>query len=595
MELSIVYQHIYFYLFYLFAFVFLAVAVIVKGRKHGYRYSTLLLFLGTITLAIILGSKLATIPLRVWPELLFENETAYLNRSAIGGIVLGLVALIMAQKALKLSDTFIIHFIWITPIGLAIQKLGCFFNGCCFGKICTNFLGIQYPTSTNVHFNHWDMGYITDPEMFSLPVYPVQLFEVMGFIAVAIVGWQLRKKWRHAWSALWLSLSFLFAARFGLEFLRDPVGSQFSINTILGLRAIHWVILLLAVFTFVMYVLNERKISFFRWVPQFSKQQLFLVVSTLTILFHGLFLAFEWGVLWFTLLPALGIFTYEYFVSKKTVQKWGWAFIALIIPMIVIAQTVDTLNVKKEKFNEVSVGVNTGAFYNVLMYNPATGPNACGGTSTSYTREPFKNEYTAFGAGYSWVNRNELRSTRWGVNGYFGNIDSRAINLGDAFSNNYWGLNPYVQYDKRWWGIGTGIQVGKFYVTPEDQTIKTDYFENAIKKRNFWPSFYARLGPRKYIDVVYRYGDLFPTPFPATYHQVSVGTGLLQEYDYGLRFGKFFPGGQFISAEGIIQDRYGVKLMYVMKEDFDEYQLPENKSNKFIFSVYYRFGGNLKN
>jgi phosphatidylglycerol:prolipoprotein diacylglycerol transferase len=596
MEIAINSQPLYFNLFYFLAFAFLALAIIVKGRKHGYPYSSLLLLLGTITLAIILGSRLATIPLGMWPDLLFENETTYLNRSAIGGLILGLVALIVAQKALRLSDRFIIHFTWITPIGLAIQKLGCFINGCCFGKVTSNFLGVHYPQDTIAHINHWNLGYISDPGMTSLPVYPVQLFEVLGYVVVAIVAWQLRKKYRYAWSALWFGLSLIFATRFGLEFLRDPIGSQFSVETILGLRSIHWMILFMAVLTLVMGILQERKIGLQNKAPHLSKLQLFLVVSMSTILFHGLFMAFEWAVLWFTLLPALGIFTYEYLVMKKTIQKWGWAFIALAIPMVVIAQTVDTLKVKMEKFNEVSVGVNTGDFYNALLYNPVTGTNICGGTTTGYTKEPFKHKYSAYGAGYSRVSRNDLKSTRWGVYGYYGTIDSRALTLGDTYSNSFWGFSPYIQHDLRWWGLGAGIHAGQYYVNTEDEIESSD-FENAIEKRTIKPSFYLRFGPRKYVDVIYRYGDLFPSPYPTTYQQLSIGTGLLQTHDYGLRFGKFFPGGEFISAEGVIKDRFGVKLMYIIKDDvnIDLSGGEESKGSKWVINLSYRFGGDLKN
>ena len=63
MEVTFNNQHIFFNLFYFLAFAFLTLAVIIKGRQHGYPFKTLLLFLGTMTLAVILGSRLATIPL----------------------------------------------------------------------------------------------------------------------------------------------------------------------------------------------------------------------------------------------------------------------------------------------------------------------------------------------------------------------------------------------------------------------------------------------------------------------------------------------------------------------------------------------------
>lgn len=593
MEIVFEQQQIYFNLFYFSAFAFLAITVLFLGKRQGYSWSSLLLFLGTIAFSTILGSRLITIPIEVWPELLFRSETPFLNRSAIGGITLGVIGLIVAQKALKLSNRFVLHFAWMIPVALAIQKIGCFVNGCCFGKVCTNLIGIRYPQNTLAHHAHWKLGHIEDPSMLSSMIYPVQLMEVMGFVLVAILVWRLRRRLKKHWPLIWLSLALVFSIHFIGEFFKDPYGSQFGIETYWGLRSIQWVILSLTLFSLALFGLTERNYHLFdRISVRLNKPWLFLIVSTLTIALHGVFMTFEWTVMWFTLLPALGLLCFKYIVSQNKIQKWAWAAMTLIIPMIVIAQTVGSVNDKMDKFHEVRVGAETkGTFYNLLLFNPETTSTSgvCGTfTNTTYDEEAYKSEFSSYGGGYSWVQRNKFQSMRLNVDAYFGNVDTEGVLSGNSFSDSYWAVSPFFQYDRRWWGLGLGMHVGKLYISKDDR-ITSENFEDLIEDRAILPSFYARLGPRKYFDVAYHYGNLFPSPFPKNYSYVSFGTGLLQDYDYSLRYG-ISTGGNFLSAEGILQDQFGFKVMYIFNNEEDPYPGTDGNNSQWVFNVYYRFG-----
>jgi phosphatidylglycerol:prolipoprotein diacylglycerol transferase len=92
-----------------------------------------------------------------------------------------------------------------TLTGLMIHRVGCHFAGCCWGDIVggahagelatqvqtTSFLesvisGIQYPPGSLPFDQHVALGMIEPDALASLPVYPVQLYEV-ALLAVLIL------------------------------------------------------------------------------------------------------------------------------------------------------------------------------------------------------------------------------------------------------------------------------------------------------------------------------------------------------------------------------------------------------------------------
>ncbi len=603
MEISTTQHSFYFTLFYVLAFVFLAFTVLYIGRKKGHSVEKLLLLLGALSLGTILGSRLATIPIGEWGNLMFTNEVHFLDRAASGGIIVGLLCLFTAYRVLHLSTKFLIHFIWIVPIGLSIQKIGCFLNGCCYGTPTTSSLGIVYPRYTPAHYNHWLHDQIDLSSPWSLSVHPVQLYEIMAMILIAALVWKTKAIWKKTWSALIFGLSMIFATRFITEFFRDGIGSQFGTETVLGLRYLHWTLLIVSILLGVAVFLNERNngrsLLSTQGVIQkrisFGALELAVCLSFITFTFKGVFAPFEWWALWFTLIPAIIIFTWHQVHRSSPGKYHWWAFSAWLIPVWLIAQTViykDTTTVKSEKFHRIDIGANMGTFYNELLSNPNTTTNDITGcTGTSYTKLLFKSEYNTWGAGYSKVERKGYKSTTWGVNGYLGNIKSSILDSVGTYSRDMWGINPYAKYEGKWFGIGGGFHAGKLYYNKEEST-KANDFSKVIDDKAILPEFYLRLGVRKYLDVDYNYGFLFPSPFPTTYSRMSIGTGLGQDFDYNLRYGTFLRNkAQFISAEALVNKNFGLQFMYIFKDDYSfSSELSENSSNKFVVSLNYRFG-----
>jgi phosphatidylglycerol:prolipoprotein diacylglycerol transferase len=63
-----------------------------------------------------------------------------------GGILFGLAALIVLLKTMKLNVAGTLDMVALSvPVGQAIGRIGCFLNGCCYGKQSNCFIGVTFP------------------------------------------------------------------------------------------------------------------------------------------------------------------------------------------------------------------------------------------------------------------------------------------------------------------------------------------------------------------------------------------------------------------------------------------------------------------
>lgn len=103
-------------------------------------------------------------------------------------------------------------------LGHAFGRLGCFFGGCCYGKVTDSIFGVVFPEGSSAALTY------PAEDGRSLPVYPTQLFEAAFEFVLFIVMMITRKK-TGKYSAQIYMLSYgIF--RFLIEFLRgDDRGS----------------------------------------------------------------------------------------------------------------------------------------------------------------------------------------------------------------------------------------------------------------------------------------------------------------------------------------------------------------------------------
>ncbi len=183
-------------------FMLLAIAIVVAGscwmiKKSELDFKKSIIVLGVAIVAFLIGARLLNIlinlglyiehPTRIWSL----NATGF---SEYGGIVGGAIAGLLAAKRLKLD-------IWrlgdlLAPnlgIGIAVMRIGCYLNGCCFG-IETNLpWGVKFPMLSDAHLHQLSEGKTSILNV--LPVHPTEIYELIAaLIGTAIAIVILRKK-----------------------------------------------------------------------------------------------------------------------------------------------------------------------------------------------------------------------------------------------------------------------------------------------------------------------------------------------------------------------------------------------------------------
>ena len=128
---------------------------------------------------VLLGGVLAAIPVTVW----------YTRRK--GRRVLDVIDLLSPSLAL----------------GMALGRVGCLLNGCCYGKACDLPWAITYPESSHLHA----LG----------PIHPTQAYLILADLLMMAILMLVARRRRFPGQIFALLLLLYSPLRFFVEFLRD--------------------------------------------------------------------------------------------------------------------------------------------------------------------------------------------------------------------------------------------------------------------------------------------------------------------------------------------------------------------------------------
>ena len=121
------------------------------------------------------------------------------------------------------------------PIGLFFGRMGCFLGGCCFGSQCDeDFWGaVRFPGWSAASESQWKAGLLDWPSVPSLAIYPTQLYEAIGCLAIAaFCGLVVRPRKRFDGQVMLVFLALYAVLRFILEYYRaDDRGAVFGLST----------------------------------------------------------------------------------------------------------------------------------------------------------------------------------------------------------------------------------------------------------------------------------------------------------------------------------------------------------------------------
>jgi phosphatidylglycerol---prolipoprotein diacylglyceryl transferase len=109
-------------------------------------------------------------------------------------------------------------------LGVALGRIGCFLNGCCYGDRCSLPWAVRFPQKSSPWVDHVDHGWIAETASRSLPIHPTQLYSAIdGFLLLALLTayYPLRKRDGEVMALLMVVYP---VSRFLIERLRDDDG-----------------------------------------------------------------------------------------------------------------------------------------------------------------------------------------------------------------------------------------------------------------------------------------------------------------------------------------------------------------------------------
>ena len=212
-----------------------------RAKKRGIRPDHIVHLSLIIFLSAAIGARLLFIAThadnlrRFWHELLRTFTLIAVGVkgiSMVGGVLLALISIVLycyfhKIPLLRLFDAMAPPF----GVGLFLSRIGCFLNGCCFGKPCDLPWCMKFPTDSPAGMRFPDIA-----------IHPTQLYAALAGLLIALILFLLDRKPRFD--------GFLFSLLgilFGIDrLLIDPFkyvslqegGTPLSVNQILSLSII---------------------------------------------------------------------------------------------------------------------------------------------------------------------------------------------------------------------------------------------------------------------------------------------------------------------------------------------------------------------
>lgn len=112
-------------------------------------------------------------------------------------------------------------------IAVGIGRIGCFLNGCCYGRVTDSCIGISFPEKWNppAYWDHLQRGLISNGASHSLPVIPTQLISALNLLIIFGILWKTRRKKVFNGFLFTLFIGLYGLQRFIIDFFRHYSGN----------------------------------------------------------------------------------------------------------------------------------------------------------------------------------------------------------------------------------------------------------------------------------------------------------------------------------------------------------------------------------
>jgi phosphatidylglycerol:prolipoprotein diacylglycerol transferase len=208
-----------------------------QAKREGLNQQAISDMLIWILVGGLMGARIAYV-IANWPTEFASDPISmfYVQRGGLiyyGGLIGGIISSLIYVKIKKMSALSVADVAATSiPIGQAFGRVGCFLNGCCYGKVTAAPIGVEYPINSSPWIEQVNHHLIDSSSRCTLSVHPVQLYEscfsILIFLSLVFI---LRKqKFSGITASCYLLLYGIL--RFVMEFFRGDERQKISSITI---------------------------------------------------------------------------------------------------------------------------------------------------------------------------------------------------------------------------------------------------------------------------------------------------------------------------------------------------------------------------
>lgn len=200
---SQIYARLGYGLFSVLAYSAAGIIIYLEAKRKKYNSENVLYIVFAALFGGLIGSKLGS-ALFVYPDFYIKNPLAILfpevgGKTIVGGLIGGYFGVVIAKKFLKVKRSTGDLFAPGLALGIAIGRVGCFLNGCCYG------ISSHLP---------WAVMFKGELR------HPTQIYESLFCFMLFIFLWLIRKRVNKEGDLFKIFLLIYAFFRFWVEFLR---------------------------------------------------------------------------------------------------------------------------------------------------------------------------------------------------------------------------------------------------------------------------------------------------------------------------------------------------------------------------------------
>lgn len=473
------------------------------------------------------------------------DRVMHYGRNLSGGMIGLLAGIIISSWVLKLKRGVLDDFAFALPVGMAIHRIGCLIEGCCYGRPSSLPWAVSYGAGSEAFRIH---PLLSGPDagMVSVPVHPVQAYEIILCMVLVFLLYRFRRRAKLPGDLFLYSIIFYCLIWFGCEWVRDPGAAYFAASCFAGMRLMQWIILAGILIMTMILVLRHKFSRHQAGTTQRSAAgsgRLFAFALVLMFLFITSGRRLELTdrlVILLILMPSLLLVSLLLF-RKITVpgMRWGTALILVSALGIMSQVPVATDHKDKIRYSEITISGMWNGYTNTVQ-RAVREYSDCGGTYYIYgPDEDHRHNVYMARFSFSEMNRQKMyRQTGYYTNLFCGLDHEMCQSTGSSDDNIQIAANAGFRLDSRYFGMRTGMWLGYFKLIGITKTVThVGDYDNSSQDLYVFPQLSFRLGP---IDVCYlnlHLADVMPGQAGPVLFQAGLGTGFGKLYGSGMEIG----------------------------------------------------------